>query len=423
MVIDQTPPESEKSKVALRLAAITAQRFRSLYEISLPLKPLNIIIGPNGSGKSNLIRLLRLVRDVATDPRASQQYEGIARNLVWYGREEGETIYDFSAALTLTHPQEHYGPFQYTVDVSTFREGLTFPRETLADTLEGGNTYLSRTGRRAEIWKEGEEVERLSIFTVAPQILALQYLSPLTGSLAVQSTQRSIARWRFFEVDISQARRSTTVTTMQPERVPELSSNADNLSEFLHALQALQRDDFEEVVERMRNAIEFLEDMKVEARPTLMGKGATAEYRLKERAFVDAIPPQSASDGTIRLLAIMSLLLGDRSPSLVCLEEPDHNLHPHLMLHLADTMRYVATSDEPRPQLLVTTHSPDFLNCFDPDTEADCLSVFVAHKDPQAGKTSFRLVDSTHLAHWLREYRLGELHKMGLLDSYARGER
>lgn len=423
MVTEQMPPDSEKAEAALRLTAITAQRFRSLYEVSLPLKPLNIIIGPNGSGKSNLIRLLRFVRYVATDPRASQQYEGVARNLVWYGREEGEVVYDFSVALTLAHPQEHYGPFQYTVDVSTFGEGLTFPREILADTSEGGNTYLSRTGRRAEIWKEEEEGRRPSIFTVVPYILALQYLSPLTGSLAVQGTQRSIAGWRSFEVDISQARRSTTDIAMRPERTPELSSNAGNLSEFLYALRALRQDDFAEIVERVCNAVEFLEDIEVDARPSLIGPGAEARYRLKERAFADAIPPHSASDGTIRLLAIMSLLLGDRSPSLVCLEEPDHNLHPHLMLHLADAMRYVATSDEPRPRLIVTTHSPDFLDCFDPDAEADYLNVFVAHKDPQTGETSFRVVDTVHLAHWLQKYRLGELHKMGLLDSYARGER
>ena len=58
MVTEQTPPEPEKADVMLRLAEVTAQRFRSLYKVSLALKPLNIIVGPNGSGKSNLIRLL-----------------------------------------------------------------------------------------------------------------------------------------------------------------------------------------------------------------------------------------------------------------------------------------------------------------------------------------------------------------------------
>ena len=423
MATEQMLPEPEKVGVALRLTEIAAQRFRSLYEVSLPLKPLNIIIGPNGSGKSNLILLLRFVRDVATDPRASQRYEGIAGNLVWYGREEGEAVHDFSVALTLAHPQKLYGLLQYTMDVSTLGDELSFPRETLRDVSEGRDTFLSRTRGRAEIWEEREEVGRPSIFTVAPHILALQYLSPLTDSLPIQSTQRSISGWCSFEVDISQARRSTTGVTMQPKRVPELLPNAENLSAFLHALRALRRDDFTEIVERACNAIEFLEDIEVDAHPSLVGPGVEASYRLKERAFGDAIPPHSASDGTIRLLAVMALLMGDRSPPLICLEEPDHNLHPHLMLHLADAMRYVATSDEQRPQLIVTTHSPDFLDCFDPDAEADYLNVFVAHKGPQTGKTSFRLIDSARLAHWLREYRLGELHKMGLLDSYARGER
>ena len=122
------------------------------------------------------------------------------------------------------------------------------------------------------------------------------------------------------------------------------------------------------------------------------------------------------------MLALLALLIGDHSPTLVCLEEPDHNLHPHLMLHLADAMRAVAAIDE-GPQIIVTTHSPDFLDCFDPDTERDYLNVFIAHKDPVSGKTVFRQADADRLGHWMEGYRLGELHRMGLLDSYARGER
>jgi len=406
----------------MRLTEITAQRFRSLYSVTLPLKPLNIIAGPNGSGKSNLIRLLRFVRDIATDPQASLQYRGVARELVWYGQEEGRRVDHFNVALRLTDVREPCRTLEYVVDVGASGGELTFGREVLADPAASSNVYLSRTERRAEIWEKEEDGKRPPVFTIAPHILALQYLSPLTDSPAVQSTQRSIGGWRFPAIDTGEVRKST-LTTMRPERVPELSSDAGNLSEFLYALQAHRPDDLAEIVERLCNAIEFLEDVKVEAHPSLLGTEAEVRYQLFERAFADAITPDSASDGTLRLLALLALLLGDRSPSLVCLEEPNHNLHPHLMLHLADAMRYVAGSKEPRPQLIVTTHSPDFLDCFRPESEADYLNVFVAHKDPQTGKTDLRLVDSAQLAHWLEEYRLGELHRMGLLDSYARGER
>jgi ABC-type cobalamin/Fe3+-siderophores transport system ATPase subunit len=50
---------AEQKSARLSLKRLGIQRFRSLYDVSLDLKPINIFIGPNGSGKSNLIAFFR----------------------------------------------------------------------------------------------------------------------------------------------------------------------------------------------------------------------------------------------------------------------------------------------------------------------------------------------------------------------------
>ena len=64
------------------------------------------------------------------------------------------------------------------------------------------------------------------------------------------------------------------------------------------------------------------------------------------------------SDGTIRLLAMLTALFQDPAPSLIGLEEPELAIHPGAMAVLSDTMQEAAL----RGQVLVATHSPNLIN-------------------------------------------------------------
>jgi predicted ATPase len=68
-----------------------------------------------------------------------------------------------------------------------------------------------------------------------------------------------------------------------------------------------------------------------------------------------------------------------------------------------------------RPQVILTTHNPELLNCFNLIEEKDYLQVFVTERDPVDGKTTFEPVDAEALAHWLQDYRLGDLVNMGVV--------
>ena len=66
------------------------------------------------------------------------------------------------------------------------------------------------------------------------------------------------------------------------------------------------------------------------------------------------------SDGTIRLLAMLTALFQEPAPSLLGLEEPELTIHPGAMAVLADTMKEASL----RGQVLIATHSPELINLF-----------------------------------------------------------
>ncbi|OYW12036.1 MAG: hypothetical protein B7X34_02320, partial [Acidobacteriia bacterium 12-62-4] len=79
---------------------------------------------------------------------------------------------------------------------------------------------------------------------------------------------------------------------------------------------------------------------------------------IQEQGLVDSIPGSRLSDGTLRILCLLAVLLHPQPPRLVCIEEPELGLHPQIIRDIANLI--IEASD--RMQLLVTTHSIEFIN-------------------------------------------------------------
>lgn len=84
--------------------------------------------------------------------------------------------------------------------------------------------------------------------------------------------------------------------------------------------------------------------------------------QIKDAPFSHPILARFASDGTLKMLAYLVLLYDPEPPPFIGIEEPENFLHPRLLFDLAEECR--AASE--RTQLLVTTHSPFFLNALRP---------------------------------------------------------
>ncbi len=84
--------------------------------------------------------------------------------------------------------------------------------------------------------------------------------------------------------------------------------------------------------------------------------------------------PRSMSDGTLRFLALVTMLLDSRSAGVLCMEEPENGMHPARVPSMIDLLRDFAVDphlpvgeDNPLRQIIVNTHSPDVARQMDLD--------------------------------------------------------
>ncbi|HYQ83664.1 MAG TPA: AAA family ATPase, partial [Rubrobacter sp.] len=320
---------------------------------------------------------------VAGDIKDWKNYEAEVDDLPWYGPgPTGERPESFGFTLSFSEDAP--------LDSMRYQVGFT----------TAGSLKVQREVLR---WSDG----RVDHFLWNGKALGLRdgpYLPKPTALL-----YRHIAGWRIFEAFPMLARRSQFISP-DPEEIPPLESDASNLSAFLYALYRLRPDDLEEVMQAVRRSIDLPKDILIEHDSARGGR--QARYSFIETAFGTdrPIPPESMSDGTIRLLAQMALLLADRSATLIGLEEPDSGLHPSLMPYLADALRQAVrleVGEGLTRQAIVVTHSPELMDSFDLAEEADSLQVYVTERD-ERGQTVFTPMDAERFAPWLEKYRLGE---------------
>ena len=133
-------------------------------------------------------------------------------------------------------------------------------------------------------------------------------------------------------------------------------------------------------------------------------QGGTVQLYLHEAGLKSPMPLTRLSDGTIRFMAILALLLSPTPSPLLCIEEPELGLHPDAVSLLADLLVSAST----RTQLIVTTHSDALVSALTDEAS----SVLVC--EHRAG-TQLQRLDPGKLKHWLDRYRLGEIWRIGEL--------
>jgi predicted ATPase len=134
-------------------------------------------------------------------------------------------------------------------------------------------------------------------------------------------------------------------------------------------------------------------------------EGRKVQTRLEEEHLNGTIPLVRMSDGTIRWLALLAILLNPDPPPLVCIEEPELGLHPDMIHELAELLVDASS----RMQLIVTTHSDRLIEEFSETPEV----VVVCEKEN--GSSTLRRLNADELSSWLKEYSLGQLWTKGQL--------
>jgi predicted ATPase len=382
------------------ISEIALENFLSYGERQDPvsLGPLNVVIGANGSGKTSLLEAIEVIRNTpGTVNKPIREGGGISE---WLNKSDPHqpAVANIRLALAYLPRSGRKRTLHYSLSFTEQKQRFYIPDEYIGYSPEHKDgeknhtdtVYLNAAGYAEISAKTGTNrrtLERIEVDT-EKSILAQrkdpkQY--PEITYLADGFDKIRLYRdWTFGRYAV----------TRQPQRtdLPKhwLEPDASNIALVLNKL----RQDYEakgrllEAVRKLYNGIEDY-DVRVE--------GGTVQAFFQEGR--NAIPATRLSDGTLRYLSLLTILLHPTPPPLVCIEEPELGLHPDILPTVADLLKDASG----RMQIIVTTHSDILVDAMTDMPEA----VLICEKTTKGSR--LRRLDAEQLRPWLEKYRLGEL--------------
>jgi len=360
----------------------------------LPLTSLNVLIGPNGSGKSNLIEVFELLKALPTDLAEVIRDGGGIGEWLWKG--EGKRVpATINVELPVLHPTLGGRTLRYQLGFVSAGQALEVRNEAVED--DGVLYYRFDAGRRAKIVRKLDgKAETKQFDPDLQQSVLLQRRDPdlypevaALGRLFAHIL--TFREWSFG--------RYVPLRRPQPTDLPSdvVLPDARNLGLILNAIEQ------SDVWSRFNVALRrFLPRFK---RLTTHVQGGTIQIFLHEDGLRTPVPATRLSDGTIRFITLLAILLRAGVSPLICLEEPELGLHPDALTLIAELL--VEASQE--TQIIVTTQSDVLVSALSEHAE----SVLVC--DSLGGASRFRRLETEKLRFWMDKYRLGDIWRVGEL--------
>lgn len=370
------------------------------------LLPLNVLIGPNGAGKSNVIEACELLGATPTNLASAIRDGGGAAEWIWKGegsRAEAEIDVeiggDSNGSATPTGR-----PLRYRLGFGMTNNRLEVMDEAVEETTPDAGYdkpyfyYRFERGRPVLNVKGENQPRHLQRENPMPdQSVLTQRKDPDIYPEVAWIGQKFGEILTFREWGFG---RYAPLRQPQPADLPDdrLMPDNRNLSLVLNRIENRDRD-FRRFNDLLRRFYSRFERMSTRV------SGGAVQFYLHEPGLASPIPAARLSDGTIRFLSILALLLAPAPPPLVCIEEPELGLHPDVMRDIGRLLIEASA----RMQLIVTTHSDALVSALSDHPE----SVVVCER--RGAATALERLDRHRLSSWLDRYTLGDLWRDGEL--------
>jgi predicted ATPase len=356
----------------MRLERIGIKGFKSIREMELELRPLNVLIGANGAGKSNFIAVFKLLNQMMQgNLQVFVAQAGGADSLLYFGQKVTDEI-----RIELVFGRNAYS----CTLLPTVDDKLIFGEEKCFFQTTPGHPYPETLGT-------GHRESRLpDVSRAKPSKVPGYVLS-------------SMQSWKLYHFDdTSDSARVKKVGAINDNQY--LRSDAGNLAALLYKLQRTATRQYEAIRDTIRLVAPFFDDFIL--RPSLDNPDS---IRLEWREVGSDYPflAHQLSDGTLRFMCLATLLLQPALPDTILIDEPELGLHPYAITVLASLMR----SASARAQLIVSTQSVSLINQF----EAEDL--LIVEREDHA--TVIKRIESQKLKEWLDDYSLGELWEKNVI--------
>lgn len=363
-----------KTRKPARIVYLRVQNYRALKAVEFKnITPMTVLLGPNGSGKSTLFDVFAFL---------SECFESGLRR-AWDRRGRGKELKtrgsDGPVVIEIKYQEPGFPLITYHLAVDerkgapvVVEEWLQWKRSSHGRPFKFLD-YKEGHGRAISGALPDEEDTRSEVPLKSPDLIAVNALGQFADHPRAAALREFITGWyvSYFSVDDTRG---------QPEAGPQerLSRTGDNLANVIQYLAEQHPQRLEHVFDVLRMRVPRVE--RVLAEPMQDGR---LLLQIKDAPFDNPVLARFASDGTLKMLAYLMLLNDPNPPSFIGIEEPENFLHPRLLPELAEECR--AASEH--GQLLVTTHSPFFVNALRPE------EVRVLYRDEQGYTQAVRAVD------------------------------
>ena len=343
--------------------------FKSLRDFAVDLEPFTVLIGPNSAGKSNILDALALLSRLSSMSIDDALKQGRGKAIDQFTRRGGEAGTTIRLAVELfiapvesvesDEPAVPRLPNRFRYEVAIERRALPSGAERLAIKDE----RLALCERTADPW-----------MATHPGLAAQVEYGP--GPREVLKHQRETARQRilttFSEVGLDDDRKGNETDSVASELASYRLIHIDPAS-LRNASERLGSDILAPDASNLPTVLANLPPPILGAiRADLVGlvPGIASfdivpeadAFRIEfELSSGERLPARLASDGTLRILALLTALQVEPRSSVMSIEEPENGVYPGRLRKLVDFLQQATTPSEHveiPPQIIVTTHSP-----------------------------------------------------------------
>lgn len=350
----------------MRIESIKIKNYRVFQDVRVEDIPnMAVFLGMNGTGKTTFFDIFGFLHDaLQTNIKAALAKRGGFNEVVSRGQEgdiefeikfrpsENEPLFTYQLVICLTEKKKP----AIKKEVLRLRRGQSgAPWKVLEFSFGEGKAAEGELNTYEDIRLAERSRQRLD----SPDILAIKGLGQFKEFVAVTELRRLIEDWYVSDFHIEEAR--STQDAGYSERI---STSGDNLALVAKYLYDNHKEVFEDILVKMEQRVPGIR--KVEAQETADGR---IVLRFQDGSFKDPFVSRFVSDGTIKMFTYLVLLNDPEKHALLCVEEPENQLYPQLLMELAEEFRMYSVLGG---QVFISTHSPDFLNAIHLD-ELYCL--------------------------------------------------
>ncbi len=348
---------------------VEIKNYKSIKDLKLPLKMLNVLIGSNGVGKSNFISFFELIKAIHEQKFASYSLQkGGFNNLLYNGRKTSDFILgllDFDNRNTVEYllrpTQANRGYIEEVRGYFNCNFDSDFDKK-----------YDNNISWNLKVWEQNVEESTLINNTSWRATNLNNYLD-------------SFNIYHFHDTSLSSPMRQECNINDNEY----LRDNGSNLAAYLYRLKETEEKTFRLIEGVIRSIAPYFKGFKLRKNPLSRD---TIQLEWEEVGSDMYLNGYSFSDGTLRFIALATLLLQPNLPEVILIDEPELGLHPAAINSFAALVKRASKTS----QVIISTQSTNLVNCFDVEN--------VVTVDREGDQSVFQHLSKDELAVWMSEY-------------------